>query len=168
MALTIVATAKSSTANSYVTLAEAEAYMVGRLAVTNWDAATDDEKNRSLKMATDELEKYEYKGIRTTQAQRLQWPRYDVLDRDGWAYDQDTVPRPIKEATYELALALTDGTYEIVPNQLAQFERVRVGSLDISPRDSYQAAPLPDPIRRLIAPLLLSGGGGLQTSTERG
>jgi len=168
MAIAIVATAKATNANSYVTLAEAETYFEGRLAVTNWDAETDDNKNRALRMATDELDKYEYQGIRTTQAQRLQWPRYEATDHDGWNYDQDTVPRPIKEATYELALMLTDGTYNVEPNQLDQFERVKVGSLDITPRGSYQAAPLPDTIRRLIAHVLLSGGGRLQTSTERG
>ena len=49
MALTIIATAKATNANSYVTLAEADAYLEGRLAVTNWDAASDDSKNRALK-----------------------------------------------------------------------------------------------------------------------
>ena len=58
MALAIVATAKATNANSFVTLAEAETYMESRLAVTNWDlaATTDDMKNRALRMATDQLD----------------------------------------------------------------------------------------------------------------
>lgn len=169
MALTIVATAKSSTANSFVTLAEAESYFEGRLATTTWDlaATTDDLKSRALKMATDQLELYEYAGSRTTQAQRLQWPRYGVSDYDGWNYDQDTIPRPIQEATYELALALTDGSFSVAPDQLSQFEQVKVGSLDIKPRGSYTAAVLPDHISRLIAHLLVGGGGNLTARTER-
>ena len=169
MALVIVATAKATNSNSFVTLAEADAYMEGRLSVTNWDlaATTDDLKNRSLKQATDVLEQYEYAGRRTTQAQRLQWPRYSVPDMDGWNYDQDVVPRPIKEATYELALALTDGSFTLAPDQLAAFENVKVGSLDVTPRASYTAAILPDHVERLIAHVLEGGGGALTARTER-
>lgn len=169
MAVAIVATAKATNANSYVTLAEAETYMESRLAVTNWDlaATTDDLKNRSLRMATDQLDRYDFAGSRTTQAQRLQWPRYGVADLDGWNYDQDTVPRPVKEATYELALALTDGSFSLEPDQLAQFEQVKVGSLDIKPRGSYTAATLPDHIRQLLAHVLVGGGGELTAHTER-
>ena len=169
MALTIVATAKATNANSYVTLAEAETYMEGRLATTTWDlaATTDDLKNRALKMATDQLELYDFVGSRTTQDQRLHWPRYGAQDLDGWNYDQDTVPRPIKEAAYELALALTDGSFSVAPDQLSQFENVKVGSLDITPRGSYTAAILPDHINRLIGHLLVGGSGELTARTER-
>lgn len=167
MALTIIATAKATNANSYTTLVEADAYMEGRLAVTNWDAASDDDKNRALKQATDVLEQFEYVGRRTTQAQRLQWPRYGVVDMDGWNYDQDVVARPIKEAQFELALALTDGSFKLEPDQLAAFENVKVGSLDVTPRGSYTAAMLPDHINRLLANVLLGGGGSLTARTER-
>jgi hypothetical protein len=159
MAISIVATAKATNANSYVTLAETETYMEGRLAVTDWDAETDDNKNRSLRMATDVLDGYDWTGKRTTQSQRLQWPRFGAIDRDGWAYDSDTVPRPIKEATYELALALTDGSYEVATDTLEKYERVKVGSLDVTPRSDYRAAQIPDPVMDLISHLLVAGSG---------
>ncbi len=57
MAVTVIATAKSSSANSYVTLAETDTYFEGRLDVTSWTgAATDDIKNRAIVMATGRLE----------------------------------------------------------------------------------------------------------------
>lgn len=154
MPLVLVATAKSATANVYDTLANADTYFEGRLAVTAWDAASDDDKNRALRMATDELDKAVFTGTRTTAAQRLQWPRYDTYDHDGWVYDSDVNPRPIKEAMFELALSLTDGTYSVTPDALAQFENVKVGSLDVTPRGSYRPAKWPDSVRDIIAHLL--------------
>ena len=52
MAATINATLKSATANSYVTLAEADAYFETVPSSTNWDDKTDDQKNRALISAT--------------------------------------------------------------------------------------------------------------------
>ena len=154
MAITIIATAKSATANSYVTLAETESYLEGRLSVTTWDAASDDNKNRAIRMATDELDKSQFVGTRTTEDQRLQWPRYETYDHDGWIYDSDVIPRPVKEAAFELALALTDGTFSVIPDSLAQFENVKVGSLDVTPRGNYKPTKWPDNVRGLIAHLL--------------
>jgi hypothetical protein len=167
MALTIVATAKATNANSFTTLAEAETYIEGRLAVTDWDAETDDNKNRALRMSTDIIDGNEFAGTRTTQAQRLQWPRFGVVDRDGWQYDSDTVPRPVKEATYELALALTDGTYEVAPDALERYDNVKVGGLDVTPRKDYRAAQLPDAVYGLIEHLLIGGASAVTFKTVR-
>lgn len=161
MALAIVATAGATNANSYVTLAETETYMEGRLAVTNWDAATDDNKNRALRMATDVLDTYEWKGTVTSGTQRLQWPRFGTTDRDGWEYDSSIIPRPVKEATFELALALTDGTYAVAPDDLEKYERVKLDVLEVEPRSDYQAGQLPDVVRSLVSHLLISGGAGV-------
>ena len=157
MAIAIVATAKATNANSYVTLADAETYLEGRLAVTTWDADTDDNKNRSLRMSTDILDAYGWEGSRTTQAQRLEWPRANTTDRDGWGYSSDTVPRPIKEATYELAFALIDGTYEVAPDALEKYDRVKVDVIEVVPRSDYRAGQLPDHIRDIVSHLLTAG-----------
>jgi hypothetical protein len=158
MALTIDATAKGASANSYVTLAEAETYVEGRLDVADWDADTDDNKNRALRMATDLLDAEDWRGSPSDQDQRLKWPRLGTYDEDAREYDSDAVPRPVKEATYEYALMLIAGTLEVKPTGLEQFENVKVGSLDVTPRASYRAAKMPDPVRRLISHLLLSSG----------
>jgi hypothetical protein len=163
MALTIVATAKATNANSYVTLAEAESFLEGRLAVTDWDADTDDNKNRALRMSTDVLDGYDWTGRRSTQNQRLQWPRYGVSDKDGWLYDGDTVPRPVKEATYELANALIDGTYAVAPDDLEKYERVKVDVIEVALRSDYRAAQLPDHVYDLVAHLLVAGAGSEAT-----
>ena len=50
MAITIVATAGSATANSYLTLTDANAIIEGLVEdddVTAWSSATDDQKNRA-------------------------------------------------------------------------------------------------------------------------
>ena len=158
MAVTIVATAKATNANAYDTLANAETYIESRLGYATWDlaATTDDIKNRALRMATDLLESEEWMGTVTTSTQRLRWPRAGTVDADGWTYDADVVPRPIKEAMFEYALALVDGTFEVAPTGLEKFENVKVGSLDVTPRSSYKASKMPDHVRAIIAHLLAS------------
>lgn len=159
MALTIVATAGATNANSYVTLADAESYMEGRLAVTNWDAATDDNKNRSLRMATDILDQKAWSGRKTSSSQRLEWPRFGTVDRDGWEYASGAIPRPVEEATYELALSLVDGTYAVAPDDLEKYDRVKLDVLEVVPRKDYQAAQLPDHVQDIVEHLLTAGVG---------
>jgi hypothetical protein len=128
MAVTVVATAKATNANSYVSVADADTYFEGRLNASGWESsATADEKNRAVVMATNRLEQEEYHGTPTSSTQRLLWPRSGLSDDDGRSYDQDTIPRPVEEATYELALALLNGETELKDTGLEGFNRAKVG-----------------------------------------
>ena len=106
MAVTIVATAGSASANSYALLTEAETFMEARLNASLWTAATDDSKNRALVEATRELTNLTYKGDRADTTQALAWPRSFVYNPDSPVqdyYDNTIVPQRIKDATCELA-----------------------------------------------------------------
>jgi hypothetical protein len=164
MAVSIDATAKGANANSYVTLAEAETYMEGRLDNATWDGESNDNKNRALVMGTNvmgtnRLEQEEYEGVPTTSTQRLKWPRMGLLDDDGYSYDEDTVIRPIKEALYELALALINGELDLKDTGLEGFENVAVGPLNVTPRASRRAGHLPQQVIRLLRDLWIPHGG---------
>ena len=167
MAVTVTATAKGTTSNSYVTLAEADAYFEGRLDVSEWDAATTDNQNRALVMATNRLEQEDYFGTPTDSDQRLKWPRSGVWDSDGRVWDQDEVPRPVKEATYELALALTVGDLELKDTGLEGFRNVAVGALNVTPAPGFEGGRLPKQVLRLLEGLRV-GYAGLNLRVDRG
>ena len=83
MAATINATLKSETANSYVTLAEADSYFETVPSSTTWDDKTDDAKNRSLISATRWIDSLNFYGDRCDADQALSWPRNNYpADRD--------------------------------------------------------------------------------------
>ena len=74
MAATINATLQSETANSYVTLAEANTYFETVPSSTNWDNKTDDAKNRALISATRWIDTLNFYGDRCDADQALSWP----------------------------------------------------------------------------------------------
>lgn len=117
MAITIVATPGSASANSFVLLAEWATYMEGRSNADAFDDADTDTQNRALAEATRELSAATWNGYRTDDTQALAWPRDWVVNPDDPNhnyYDSDVIPDRVKRATYELALAvLKAGTTDI-------------------------------------------------------
>ena len=104
-------------ANSYATVADANAYYDGHLYATAWTAATDDQKAVALVMATRLIDaEFQFNGTRTTAGQSLQWPRAMCPEPDNvhvpisvllpipYDYVQyDTVPKAVIQATCEMA-----------------------------------------------------------------
>ena len=109
MAATITATLSSATANSYVTLAEANTYFETVPDSSTWTDKTDDQKNRALIAATRWIDSLVYYGDRCDNAQALKFPRnnYKVDDVE---LSCTTIPNNIKYAQYELARALANDT----------------------------------------------------------
>jgi hypothetical protein len=114
VAPTLVATAGSGSANSYVTRANASTYLDARLNVTVWTAASDEDKDRALISATRALDGAPWIGFRASDTQALAWPRTYALkpDRpydtgsDDIYFATTTVPQAVQDATCELALEL--------------------------------------------------------------
>lgn len=95
-------------ANSYATLAEAEAYLenTGRSAEGNWLTADTKGKNSALIQATDYLDQIfrtRYKGQQLTSEQRLQWPRCGVYDDRGILVAEADIPEAVGNAAIEYA-----------------------------------------------------------------
>lgn len=160
---TLVATPKGETSNSYVTRAAAQTYFDGRFDVTAWENASDANKDRSLIMATARLEQEEYVGFRTLQEQALKWPRIGTYDDDGYHYDDDVVPEPIQQATFELALALLDGSVTLAPTGLEGFKHVQVDVLQVTPLHARRSGTLPDQVLRLLRGLRVGTGSTVRT-----
>ena len=140
MAATINATLKSATANSFVTLAEANTYFETVPDSTNWDDKTDDQKNRALISATRWIDTLNFYGDRCDTSQALNWPRNNYhVDRVELVCT--SIPNDIKYATYELANALANDTESITGStgDTGLYESVKLGEMEVKYNTSSQA-----------------------------
>ena len=123
MSITIVATVGSATANSFVTEAEAIAYVATRLNASSWTTVTGatctETEKAALIESTRELSALAWKGQRVDSTQVLSWPRQWVENPDSpvgaWDFYATTViPQRVKDAQCELALEfLKAGTTDV-------------------------------------------------------
>lgn len=159
---TLVATAGSATANSYITVAAATTYFDERTNVANWTAADGDDQARALISATRRLDVEAYKGDKATQGQALEWPRIGATNRDGYDYDTATIPTFLEQATSELALRVlnddANSTDSFADTGLEEFNSAAVGPLNVERNASFRAAQLPETVHRLIRHVSNSGG----------
>jgi hypothetical protein len=175
---TIVATIGSATANSFVTVAECDAYCDGRLNADAWNAEPDDDqKARALIDATRELSNKTWIGAgRVTTTQALNWPRAFALNPDtawiGYSYYLQTeIPQRVKDATCELALQfLILGPVDLAsldPTLNVQTKKVDVLSTTyFDPRIRAQGIERFPSVMRYIDPLLI--GSGINAPLVRG
>lgn len=90
-------------ANSFASLADADAYHAARLTEAWADSLAGDKKEAALIRATDWLNrKVRWEGCKTTRKQRMAWPRTGVATRGG-PVPSDEVPAEVVEACCELA-----------------------------------------------------------------
>lgn len=174
MALSIVATAGSATANSFVTLAEAETYMEGRGNKSTWTAAADADKNIALVDATRDVDALRFAGLRADSTQALAWPRQYATNPDsptGSWYDTDEVPTRVKNATCELAFQyIKAGTTDVAAiDSKANVKRKKVDVLEteyFSSSDTPRGLARYPRIHNWLRPLLT--GSGVSAEVVRG
>jgi hypothetical protein len=176
VAATIVATLKSATANSYVTLAEANTYFETIPDSTTWDDKTDDQKNRALISATRWIDGLNFYGDRCDDGQALKWPRnnYHV---DNVELVCTAIPNGIKYAQYELAKALANETDAITGNKGTDgnYERVKIGDMDVKYNTSSQGVGTINNVfdvypwlQNYLGAYCLGGSGGYPVRVVRG
>lgn len=174
MALTIVATAGGATANSFVTLAEAETYMEGRGNKSTWTAAADADKNIALVEATRDIDALNFVGSRADSSQALAWPRQYAPDpdspTDAW-YDTDEVPTRVKNATCELAFQyIKAGTTDVAA--IDSKTNIRRKKVDVLETEYFASSETPKGLARYprvhswLRPLLT--GAGVTAEVIRG
>lgn len=160
--MALVATVGSDTANSYVTVTEAEAYFATAALTTAWDSASTPERESALITATARLDQHAFVGVpvnslngtATGTTQALQWPRAYAKAPSGAYYLTTIIPEPIKRATYKLAYQLLASPTFLQPTGLEGFKRAKVGPIDVEPRGSVGSGELPDDVVREIDHLL--------------
>ena len=140
MPLTLVTTAGATNANSYATVAEADAYhdSIREQADLLWTALHTAKKERLLVQATRLIdEHFIFLGFKTNSNQNLQWPRSGVLKDGKYAQgvidtvDQTTVPQFVKDATAEFARILNaeDTTAD---DDTAGFKQIMVQGISLT------------------------------------
>lgn len=154
MACSIVATVGSATANSYCTIAEADAFHSDqRLHASDWEAATTDTKCRALRWAARLLdEQIEWEGDPTDDVQVLQWPRTGLLDALDLEIETNEIPASLKNAQAELArlLIVSDRTLDQSSDGI---DALSVGeiSIDFSEITPPRRIVIPDSVFEMIA-----------------
>jgi hypothetical protein len=153
MAITITATAGHASANSYITLADADTYHDGHPYASTWDDASADQKNRALVTATRQLDIwFTWKGSTATSTQALLWPRVGVFGPSGYEEASNAIPTRIEEATAELArqLLAEDRTADL-DTDAKGLTKLAVGSISMEFRAS-SSKPIPDVVAGMVQP----------------
>lgn len=181
MAVSIDATAGGASANSYITLSEANTFveaMISSTDVSKWTTGTDDTRNRALAAAAQRLDRERFLGAKATDTQSMQWPRTGVRKPDTYVntyatgfpfrisedYFTDTeIPDQIKRAQIELAVYLKNNVDGISLGGLEDFKSVQVGSISVTPDKSgaIGADRVPPMFERYLTSLRISGPGNI-------
>lgn len=164
-ASSLITTVGGDAANSYATLAEAEAYHDLNLGSEAWFAAEEGDRIRGLVKAARRLNSENWIGERVTTTQKLAWPRIGAAKPDssgggiGYyyggfeAYTETEIPEPVKQAQYELALALLAGFDDGDSDAIEEFSES--GGMRVKfAQPSRLSGELPAAVARLINPLL--------------
>lgn len=135
--MALVTTIASATADSYVTVAEADAYLATRkpfnisASYTAWTELSEAEKETALKWAAMLIDLLRVRGLKLTTEQSLAWPRcfrgddlYPTTDAraDRWEdweevtdyctameITEPTIPQDVKDAQVEIAFQVVHG-----------------------------------------------------------
>lgn len=181
MAITIDATVGGASANSYITLSDANSTIEGLIIdddVQAWISATDDNKNRALFTAAVRVDRERFLGARVTDTQSLQWPRTGVRKPDTYIntyatgfpfristdYFTDTeIPDQVKKAQVILAVYLNNNRDGLGLSGLEDFKNVKIGNLDATPNfyGSVGADRVPPLFERYFTGLRISGPGNI-------
>jgi hypothetical protein len=180
MALVVEDGTGLANANSYASVADADAYHELR-GNSVWTEAADSDKEIALVRATDYIDLSSFKGEAEEPGQALQFPRHDLYNRNGEQVG-GTVPVEIERACYEYALSsftasgdlqeLTPTPDQSEPRALT-LERNKVGTLETEQRFDSSAGirvkksyPRADRILSTSG-YLLNGGAGSAGSVIR-
>lgn len=156
-------------ANSYVDLAEANAYYTQHLYPNGWATATDAQKQASLVMATRMLNRsVVWKGAPINHYQPLQWPRQGViihymldlsanpiLGYENTTYpsyiivEPNIVPQAVKDAVCEYARYLLASDRDVDKDQ-AYIKSEQVGPMKVEYDWTSTKDFLPEPVIRYV------------------
>jgi hypothetical protein len=154
-------------ANSYNSVADADAYFALR-GNTVWDGLDPtDQKAPFLVLAVDYLQqafRTRWKGWRANVDQTLDWPRWNVEQIDvsgGYGpfprfYMPNVVPQEIKSAQLELAVRLNNG--DLAPDVERLEASVKVGSIQIVYDNNFSPNTVYPVVERLLKPFVHSTG----------
>ena len=165
MSLTVETGAIVSGAESYASVADADAYFTAR-ANAAWAALSSTAKEAALRQACDYIEAVyglRWAGDRVSDTQPLSWPRSGVYV-DGVEIVDTALPAGLVRANIELAVKASAG--DLLADQGAQVRSETVGPISVTYADGARQATRYALVESLLAGLLAVGFG--QVKVVRG
>lgn len=163
MAFTSYTSSTSTTANSYVTIDEADNYFETRIDNSTWNSASDELKEQSLVTATQLIDDRPYIGNAVSSSQALSWPRKNTRHHDPRknlevTFTETEIPSQIKVAVYEQALHLLNNE-DLLEQTVQTFESISIGSISLSDTngDVTRKSITPSIILKPLRPLIRRG-----------
>jgi hypothetical protein len=152
-----------STAESYISVANASAYHAAR-GNTAWAAlASDTVREQCLRKATDYMVQQfraRWQGYRLNDTQALDWPRTGVVV-DTYAVDDDIVPTAVANACAEFALKASSA--ELNPDLSQAIRREKIGPIETEYDTNSSQAKRYVAINAMVSPYLLYPAGTVAT-----
>ena len=158
--MALVTTIGAANANSYVAIADVTAYVIDHYispaVVAQWNALANPQKEALLIRATQLLDRHvKWQGDVVDDVQALSWPRAWAYDRYDRQIDSSVIPTFLKEFQIETALwiMVQAGVVPEVGN--AEFDSIRVGSLEIDFNENggTRRAMLPEEVVSALSPM---------------
>lgn len=168
MALVVEDGTGKSTAESYISAADATTYHNNR-GNAAWAAlASDTVREQYLRKATDfMIQAYasRWQGCKVdASVQALDWPRYDVVVDDE-SIDDNVVPEVVKRACAELALKAISG--DLMPDLSQGVLSEQVGSIKVDYDKTSSQLPRYPAIEAMLAPYFDENSSGCMMKMER-
>lgn len=173
---TVIADVGAANANSYVTVAEADAYFGDSLGRPLWSTTSQAVKEAAVISASRTLDQYmEWLGYRVDTVQSMDWPRsgvvnpnlgysqgsYETMDVGGFYnwYRNDEIPQKLKYATYELAYYMAQNDGLNFANQTVDSVKVGPISVDFTAKSTDSGIPsfVENMIGHLGSPVIRDG-----------
>lgn len=155
MAYTFDATAGGFSANSYATIEQLNDYFGGRYPSELWNGLSTLEQQQIATTATRRLDQESYYGLKTTDAQALQFPRHGIFDRNGSVYSATEIPQNLINAQAELIYFLLqseDRTLsELDLHDADALTNYSVGPLNYGFKGKVKANQLPQNVKDELA-----------------
>lgn len=143
MALIVEDGSVVTNANSYVSLADANAYLaaVPLANLATWEALSDEVKECLLIFATRILDqKTSWNGMKTVAASSLRWPRVGVYDCDSNVIASDAIPPGVTAAVCDLALWFSvDGRNPLTVSDSQGIQQLSVDVISITYKADHDA-----------------------------
>ena len=148
--------------NSYVDVAEADAYFADRVLDSGWSDLTVEDKEQALVSATDLLDENPWTSVAISSS-ALAFPRVGTYFDPTYGMEMplDPVPVRILDATCLYALHLATNKSTLNPAPANGYSELTVGPITL--KGAVEVSPqwsMPSSVRSLIRPLLGRGSGG--------
>ncbi len=151
MSLIVETGAGVENANTYANVETVSSYCTD-MGYSTWASASTDDQESAILRAMSYIEAQNWKGVKKSNNNPLEWPRYNVLDRNGYIVSSEVVPTNVVKALSEAAYreSVSAGTMQA---ELEREGRVKKKKIDVIEVEYFEGAS-GETSRPIIAGLL--------------